>query len=159
MFDRDRPLMPYYCTAIPEGVWIHPVTGETYLSNRAISSLLEIDLDAVESFTAYQSTGLYMVEPVETEEGTTLRSGRLYSINTVLAVVIEYRFEYFVTVGLCGMLPIIYTMVGFAGIPNYLSKSPDTQTFESTVEFLTNNDTARKYVQRRAAHYFRRQLK
>jgi hypothetical protein len=159
MFDRDRPLMPYYCKAIPEGVWIHPVTGETYLSNRAISSLLEIDLDAVESFTAYYSTGLYVVEPVETDDGTTLRSVRVYSINTVLAVIVEYKWESLVGVGLCGMLPIVYTMVGFAGIPKYLSKSPDTRTFKSTVEFLAKNDTARRYVHRMAAPYFRKQSK
>jgi hypothetical protein len=157
MLDANRPLMPYYCASIPEGVWVHPVTGEPYMSARAMSSLLGISMADIEEFTRYRHTGLYAVESVKLDETESILYVRLYSIETVLATIVQYRWDIFPGVATCGMLPLIYTMVGFAGIPKYLSKSPHTKNFGDTVKFLTDNDSARKYVQEMAAPYFRRQ--
>jgi hypothetical protein len=157
MFDNNKPLMPYYCDSIPEGVWINPVTGEAYMSTGAMSSLLGVSKTDIEAFTTYRSTGLYGVESVTVDGVETIRSVRLHSIETVLATIVQYRWDVFPGVGLCGMLPIVYTMVGFAGIPKYLSKSPHTKNFNDTVNFLAGNDSARNYVQQMAAPYFRRQ--
>jgi hypothetical protein len=157
MFDTNKPLMPYYCDSIPEGVWIHPITGEVYMSNRAMSSLLEIPMTAIEAFTKSYSTGLYGGESVDLDDVQTIRCVRLYPINAVLVVLIEYKWELMPAVSLCGLLPIIYTMVGFAGIPKFGSESPHAKNFSDAVDFLSNHVSARKYVQQMSAPYLRRQ--
>jgi hypothetical protein len=152
---QERNLMPYYSNSIPEGLWIDPSTGDTFMSTKAMSRLLEIDKTTIESSTEFDDIVAY---GVELDNETTMRYVRLHSIDTFLEIMMEYRLDLFREGAYRGLLNAVYIMVGFAGIPERLSNSPSTKTLEDTIYFLRDNDSVYNYVYKLVAPFLHQQF-
>jgi hypothetical protein len=150
--------MPYYSNSIPEGVWIEPSTGDTFMSTRAMSRLLDIDMTVIESATEFEAIAVYGVELAEADNETTMRYVRLHSTDTFLSIMEEYRLDLLRAGAYRGLLNVIYMMVGFAGIPEFLVNSTLTRTFRDAIGLLNEHDSVYNCVYLRVAPYLRQQF-